>query len=213
MADRSTERTQPNTASTVSFTAMVEGTEADYRLLDRLETEHAAGLADRVIEQLVALTGSFGGYQVSRLEHSLQTATRARRDGASVDWVVAALVHDIGDLLAPHNHSEYAASMLQPYVDREVHWVVLHHGLFQRYYYAHHLGGDRNERDRLADHPSYQRCVDFCHRWDQRSFDPAYPSDPIESFESDVREVFGRRPWDPAIVDVAVGDPVGGEPS
>ena len=100
----------------VSFTAMVDGTEADYRLLDRIETEHAADLADRVLDQLVALTGSFGGYQVSRLEHSLQSATRARRDEASVDWVVAALVHDIGDLLAPANHSEYAASILQPYV-------------------------------------------------------------------------------------------------
>lgn len=194
----------------VSFTAMVDGTKADYQLLDRLETEHASGLADRVLEQLEALTGSFGGYQVSRLEHSLQSATRARRDGASTDWVVAALVHDIGDLLAPANHSEYAASMLQPYVDGEVHWVVRHHGLFQRYYYAHHLGGDRNERDLLADHPWYQRCVDFCHRWDQPSFDPDYPSDPLDSFEPDVREVFGRRPWDPAIIGDAADQPGGG---
>jgi len=203
----------PDTASTVSFTAMMEGTEADYVLLDRLETEHAAGLADRVLDQLLALTGSFGGYQVSRLEHSLQSATRARRDGASVDWVVAALIHDIGDLLAPANHSEYAASMLQPYVSGEVHWVVLHHGLFQRYYYAHHLGGDRNERDRLAGHRWYQSCVEFCHRWDQPSFDPSYASDPIESFDGDVREVFGRRPWDPIIVGGAAAEPTGDEPS
>lgn len=181
----------------VSFTAMCDGTADDYRLLDRNERAHEAGLADRVIDQLRALEGSFGGYQISRLDHSVQSATRARRDGAEVDWVVAALVHDIGDLLAPSNHSELAAAVLQPYVSPEVHWVVLHHGLFQRYYYAHHLGGDRNERDRHRDHPSYDRCIEFCHRWDQPSFDPDYPTDPLDSFVDEVREVFGRPAWDP----------------
>ncbi len=197
MADRSFD--------VVSFTAMAEGTAADYRLLERYEAEYVAELPDRVLDQLRLLSGSFGGYRVSRLTHSLQSATRARRDGAGADWVVAALVHDIGDLLAPENHSELAAAMLQPYVSEEVHWVVLHHGLFQRHYYAHHLGGDRDERDRFIGHRFYGRCVEFCHRWDQPSFDPDYPTDPLEAFEDDVRLVFGRSPWDPAVVGSALG--------
>lgn len=186
----------------VGFTAMADGTADDYHLLDRHERLYAAGLPDRVLAMLSGLSASLDGYQVTRLEHSLQAATRARRDGADVDWVVAALVHDIGDGLAPYNHSELAASVLQPYVPAEVHWVVLHHGVFQSYYYAHHLGGDRNARDRFADHPWAALCEEFCERWDQRSFDPDYQSDELASFEADLREVFSRPAWDPDVIAV-----------
>lgn len=186
----------------VSFTAMADGTAADYELLERYETRYAAGLADRLIDSLDALSGSMGGYQISRLEHSLQSATRARLDGANLDWVVAALLHDIGDELAPYNHSEFAASILQPYVAEEVHWVVLHHGVFQSYYYAHHLGGDRNVRDRYRGHRWAGLCEEFCERWDQSSFDPDFPIHPLDSFVDDVREVFGRVAWDPKVVTV-----------
>ena len=198
MADRVVTREQfdgVEPEGVVSFTAMADGTAEEYELLGRYEQAHAAGLADRVLAGLRALEGSMGGYRISRLDHSLQSATRARRDGASIDWVVAALVHDIGDDLAPYNHSELAAAMLQPYVAEEVHWVILHHGLFQTYYYAHHDGGDRFARDRYRDHRWYQLCVDFCERWDQSSFDPDYPTEPLESFDADVREVFGRAAW------------------
>ena len=128
-------------------------------------------------------------------EHSLQSATRAHRDGADEETVVAALLHDIGDLLAPHNHSELAAAVLRPYVSERTYWVVRQHGLFQSYYYAHHMGGDRNARDRYIDHPWYQDAVDFCHRWDQSSFDPEYESLPLEFFEPMVRRIFAREPF------------------
>jgi predicted HD phosphohydrolase len=186
----------------VSFTAMADGTAADYELLERYERRYAAGLADRLLDSLDALSGSLGGYLISRLEHSLQAATRARLDGAAIDWVVAALLHDIGDELAPYNHSELAASILQPYVAEEVHWVVLHHGVFQSYYYAHHLGGDRHARDRYRDHRWAGLCEEFCARWDQSSFDPDFPIHPLDSFADDVREVFGRTAWDPSVVAV-----------
>ncbi len=182
-------------AGVVSFRAMEHGTAADYVLLDRYEQEHAAGLPDRLLEALDRMTSSLGGYQVTRLEHSLQSATRARLDGACVDWVVAALVHDIGDELAPHNHSELAASVLQPYVPAEVHWVVQHHGVFQSYYFAHHLGGDRHARDRFADHPWSDLCAEFCARWDQSSFDPDFATHDLDSFADDLREVFRRVAW------------------
>ena len=180
---------------TVSFTSMAAGTREDYELLERLEARFASSTADRVLEQLKGLAGSLAGYKVDRLEHSLQSATRAYRDGAEEEMVVAALLHDIGDLLAPHNHSEMAAAVLRPYVSERTYWVVRQHGLFQSYYYAHHMGGDRNARDRYIDHPWYQDAVDFCHRWDQSSFDPKYDSLPLEFFEPMVRRVFAREPF------------------
>ena len=180
---------------TVSFTRMADGSAADYRLLGRLEKELTLGVADRVLEQLKALKNSFGGYRVDRLEHSLQCATRARRDGADEETVVAALLHDIGDLLAPLNHSEMAAAILRPYVSEKTYWILRQHGLFQTYYYAHHTGGDRYARDRFKEHPYYDAAVDFCEKWDQSSFDPAYQSDALESFEPLVRRVFAREPF------------------
>ena len=189
-----TDESQTGTA-TVSFTSMAEGTQEDYELLERLEAEFAAGTADRVLEQLRGLAGSLGGYKIDRLEHSLQSATRAYRDDADEEMVVAALLHDIGDLLSPHNHSELAAAALRPYVSERTYWIVRQHGLFQSYYYAHHFGNDRNARDRYINHPWYQDAVDFCHNWDQPSFDPEYESLPLEFFEPMVRRVFAREPF------------------
>ncbi len=184
---------------------MADGTAEDYALLDRHERAHARGLADRVLVALGALSDSLGGYRVTRLEHSLQSATLARREGADRDWVVAALLHDLGDELAPSNHGAYAASILEPYVREEVTWVVRHHGVFQAWYYAHHLGGDRHARDRYRDHPWAELCEQFCERWDQAAFDPDGPIDPLSSFEDDVRAVFARTPWDPAVVGPGAG--------
>jgi predicted HD phosphohydrolase len=189
----------------VGFTAMADGTKADYELLDRYERSYVGHLPNRLMETLDGLTGSLGGYKITRLEHSLQAATRARLAGADVNWVVAALMHDIGDELAPYNHSELAASVLKPYVPEEVHWVVLHHGVFQSYYYAHHLGGDRNLRDRYMDHRWAPLCMQFCEEWDQNSFDPEFPIHDLATFEDDVREVFGRAAWDPQVVSVGSG--------
>lgn len=185
----------PAAANTVSFTSMAAGTRADYELLERLESEFAAGTADRVLAQLAGLSGSLAGYRVDRLEHSLQAATRAWRDDAGEEMTVAVLLHDIGDLLSPHNHSELAAAVLRPYVTARTYWIVRQHGLFQSYYYAHHFGNDRNARDRYRNHPWYQDAVDFCHRWDQPSFDPAYQSLPPEFFEPMVRRIFAREPF------------------
>jgi predicted HD phosphohydrolase len=181
----------------VSFRRMEDGTREDYELLDRVEREYAMRLPDHVLASLKKLDHTLAGYPVSRLEHSLQAATRARRDGADDDLVIAALVHDIGDELAPYNHQEIAAAILRPYVRPEVTWIVEHHGLFQNYYYVHHFGGDRHARDAFRDHPWYQACKDFCANWDQCSFDPDYPTEPLASFEPLVRSVFTRPAHDP----------------
>jgi predicted HD phosphohydrolase len=181
----------------VGFTQMKDGTREDYQLLEVYEREYLRELPDRVLASLRDLETGLGGYPVSRLEHSLQTATRAQRDGADEELVVAALIHDIGDDLAPHNHAELAAGILRPYVRPEVTWIVEQHGLFQSYYYAHHLGGNRDGRERFRDHPWYQACLDFCAKWDQCSFDPVYPSEPLAAFEPLVRRIFARKAWEP----------------
>ena len=176
----------------VSFSQMIDGTPADYEMLAKLEQDHVSTLPDRILKSLEGLADGLVGYKIDRLQHSLQSATRAEADGASLDWIVAALVHDIGDELAPMNHSEFAASLLRPYVSEEITWVIEKHGLFQSYYYAHHLGMDRDGRDRYHDHPYYDACVRFCERWDQASFDPDYPTKPLEYFAPMVHEVFSR---------------------
>jgi predicted HD phosphohydrolase len=189
----------------VSFRQMQHGTREDYLLLDESERQYAAGLGGRVLDALRKLEHSLEGYPVSRLQHSLQAATRAQRDGADEEMVVAALIHDIGDELAPYNHAEVAAAILRPYVRPEVTWIVAQHALFQNYYYVHHLGGDRHARDRLRDHPSYDACVHFCAAWDQCSFDPDYASESLEFFEPLVRRIFARPPHDPRYVSGAAG--------
>ena len=178
----------------VKFTQMKDGTKEDYDLLSKYEEKFSKDLPDRVLEALKNLDSSVDGYQVTRLEHSLQSATRAEKDGADEEMVVATLIHDIGDNLAPHNHSQLVASVLRPYVSEKIYWIILHNGIFQEYYYAHHIGRDRNARDKFKDHPYYQDAVDFCEKWDQKSFDPNYESYSLEYFEPKVRKLFSKEP-------------------
>ena len=185
-----------NSSKQVKFTQMKDGTAEDYALLDKLEHEFVQALPDRIMERLQALENSLSGYKVSRLDHSLQTATRALKDGADVDWVVTALVHDLGDDLAPLNHDSLAAAILKPYVREECTWVTRHHGIFQYAYYGDKIGLDPEARQKYKDHPIYDAAVTFCERWDQASFDPDYPTEPLETFRPMVEEVFFRTAWD-----------------
>ena len=151
---------------------------------------------------------SLSGYQVTRLGHSLQSATRAELDGADIDWIVSALLHDIGDIYAPYNHDEYAATILRPFVREQCAWVVEKHGDFQMIYYGHHVGGDKHKRERYAGHDYFDDCATFCERWDQASFDPDFGSKPIEHFAPLVHEVFARTPYDPAIIRPGAREPL-----
>lgn len=190
---------------TVKFTQMKDGTREDYLMLRELEGPHLAMTPERILRELkLQAEETLPGYRITRLEHGLQAATRARREGAGSDWIAAALLHDIGDGLAPHNHDRFAAEILRPFLREEVVWVVEHHAAFQLVYYGHHYGWNRYERENFKDSPYYPSCVDFCERWDQSSFDPAYESDPLESFEPLVREVFARKPYDPAVTQPGV---------
>lgn len=185
----------------VDFTAMKDGTREEYELLARLEKPYLALTADRVLEELKrAGETTLEGYKITRLQHGLQSGTRALRDGADLDWVVGALLHDIGDGLAPQNHDKMSAEVIRPFVRWDVAWTVEHHGIFQMLYYGHHYGWDRNARDRFKDHPVFDNCAEFCERWDQSSFDPDYPTETLDMFEPMVREVFGRKAYSPEII-------------
>lgn len=183
----------------VNFRQMKDGTKEEYDFLTEHETEYAAGTADRLLKALVDLDESLSGYQVTRLGHSLQSATRAWRDGADVDWVVSTLLHDIGDIYAPYNHDEYAAAVIRPFVREQCAWTVEKHGDFQMIYYGEHVGADPHKRDAFRDSPYFEDCAMFCERWDQSSFDPDYDMLPITFFAPMVRKVFARTPYDAAV--------------
>jgi len=174
------------------FHAMAEGTAEDWAIIGGAFRGFAAGLPDRVLTHLRLLDGDFGGFAIDRLQHSLQTATRAHRDGRGEDYVVMALLHDIGDTLGSYNHPEIAAAILRPFVSEELHWIADKHGAFQGYYFFHHLGMDRDIREGFRGHPHFEACAEFCAQYDQAAFDPAYDSAPLDFFEPMVRRVFAR---------------------
>ena len=179
----------------VKFKQMKDGTKEEYLLLEKYEKKFIEGTADRLINFMSNLSNTLDGYQITRLEHSLQTATRALNDKANDEMIVAALLHDIGDELAPLNHSEYAAAVLKPYVSEKTHWIVEKHGVFQLYYYAHHLGYDKNEREKYKGHKYYEDTIKFCENWDQKSFDPNFKSLSLKEFEPLVKKIFSREPY------------------
>ncbi|WP_448586638.1 HD domain-containing protein [Thermaurantiacus sp.] len=171
------------------FRAMTEGTAEDWAIIASHAVAFNQGLARRVLDHLRLLDGDFGGFPVDRLTHSLQTATRAHRDGRSEDYVVMALLHDIGDTLGSFNHPDVAAAILKPFVSEELHWICEKHGIFQGYYFFQYLGLDRDMREAYRGHPWFEACAEFCEKYDQAAFDPAYDTAPLEFFEPMVMRV------------------------
>jgi predicted HD phosphohydrolase len=171
------------------FTTMAEGTAEDYAKIKVAAQAFKRALPDRLMAYLRHLEGSTGGFRIDRLEHSLQTASRAFRDGRDDEYVACALLHDIGDVLAPNNHSELAACVLRPFVSEENHWMVEHHNIFQGYYFYQHFGRDPNMRDQFRGHPAFERTAEFCALYDQNSFDPNYDAMPLEAFEPILQRV------------------------
>ena len=179
-------------APRAKFRSMEESSPEEWQLIAAHFMSFNQGLADRVLAHLRLLDGDYGGFPVDRLEHSLQCATRAHRAGESEPYVVAALLHDIGDTLASYNHPDIAAAILKPFVDEKTHWMVEHHGIFQGYYFFHHLGMNRDMREAFRGHAHFEDTARFCELYDQSAFDSAYDSAPLEFFEPMVRRLFER---------------------
>eukprot|EP00439_Symbiodinium_sp_Y106_P088130 s1_g666.t1 len=171
---------------------MAESSQEEWELIAANNGEFSKGLADRVLAHLKLLDGDFGGFAVDRLEHSLQSATLAHRAGKDEEYVVCALLHDIGDTLGTYNHAEIGAAILKPFVSEDNHWMLEHHGIFQGYYFFHHIGLDRDMREQFRGHQAFEHTAQFCHLFDQNAFDPDYDTMPLEAFEPMVQRVMER---------------------
>ncbi|GBL60588.1 Predicted HD phosphohydrolase [Pseudomonas citronellolis] len=174
------------------FTHMEDGSVEDWSIIAQDFAAYATQLPDRILTHLRLLDGDFGGFPVDRLSHSLQTATLAHRDGRDEEYVVCALLHDIGDTLGSYNHADIAAAILKPFVSPENHWMIEKHAIFQGYYFFHHLGLDRHLREQFKDHPQFEQTIEFCARYDAAAFDPEGETLPLEFFEPMLRRVFAK---------------------
>jgi predicted HD phosphohydrolase len=179
-------------APRAKFRNFEESTQGDWSIIAGQYLGFAQKLPDRVMTHLKLLDGDFGGFPIDRLQHCLQTATRAHRDGRPETYVVMALLHDIGDTIGTYNHPDIGAAMIKPFVSEEEHWICAQHGLFQGNYYFHYLGMDRDARDVHRGHAHWDACEEFCRKYDQAAFDPDYDSEPLEFFEPILRRVMAR---------------------
>ena len=171
------------------FTRMQESTAADWKIIGADYMRFAPRLPERVLAHLKLLDGAFGGFRVDRLTHSLQTATRAAKANRDDDYVLCALLHDIGDTLGSYNHPDIAAAIVKPFVSEKNHWIVEKHGIFQGYYFFHYLGLDRNMREQFRDHPWFDDAAEFCSEYDAPAFDPDAETWPLGEFEPLVRRL------------------------
>jgi predicted HD phosphohydrolase len=179
----------------IRLTSLESGTAEEYHQIEAMDEALNAGCIPQDVLALFAGTDRATGYPVSPMQHALQTATRAFRDEAPDETIFAALFHDIADRVSPVNHARVGAEILRPYIGEETHWVLAHHAIFQGYYYWHHVGRDRNEREKYRGHRHFEACAAFCEKWDQRSFDPAYDTMPLAAFLPAVHRVFARAPY------------------
>ncbi len=172
-----------------SFTRMQDSTVDDWRVIGADFASFSSRLPDRVLAHLRLLDGDYGGFPIDRLTHSLQTATLAAKAGRDDEYVVCALLHDIGDTLGSFNHPDIAAAIVKPFVSERNHWIVAQHGIFQGYYFFHHIGLDRDLRDQFRDHPWFDAAAEFCAEYDAPAFDPSAETYALAEFEPLVRRV------------------------
>ena len=180
------------TKNQATFTHMKDGKAEDWQVIASSFGEFAKGLPDRILSHLKMLEGDFGGFPVDRLTHCLQTATLAHRDGKDDEYVVCALLNDIGDTLGTYNHADVAAVLLEPFVSDANYWMVKHHAIFQGYFFFHYLGMNRDMRDQYRDHPHFERTIEFVHKYDSPAFDPDAETLPLSYFEPMVQRVFAQ---------------------
>ncbi len=174
-----------------TFKSMDTSTAEDWAIIMSEHPKLNEALPGRVMDQLRLLGGDYGGFPVDRLHHSLMTAHLAEVDGKSEEYIVCGLLHDIGDILCPNDHPSIAAAILKPHVSEGHHWMVLNHGVFQGYHFWHHIGADRNARDRFVGHEYYELTEEFVNKYDCPAFDPDYKTPPLEYYEPMLTSVLG----------------------
>jgi predicted HD phosphohydrolase len=172
-----------------TFKRMQDSTREDWDIIKPQAAEFFSGLPERVMAHLQLLVGDFSGFPIDRYTHCLQTATLALKDGRDEEYVVCALLHDIGDTLGCYNHPEVAAAILKPFISEENLWMIEHHGIFQGHNFFHHIGMERDMREQFKDHPCYARTVEFIDKYDSPAFDPDTETYSLSIFEPMLRRV------------------------
>jgi predicted HD phosphohydrolase len=180
------------TEKSADFHDMSQSTKEDWDAIMTHLVPYSKAGGKRVLDHLRLLDGDYGGFAIDRLQHCLQTATRAQRDGRGEDYVVMALLHDIGDTLGAYNHPDIAAAIIKPFVSEELHWITQHHGIFQGVNFFHHIGLERNMRDKFTGHEHFAATAEFIEKYDCPAFDPNYDTAPLEFFEPLVMKMFEK---------------------
>jgi len=175
-----------------TFTRMDRSTAEDWQLIAADFMQFSQRLPERILAHLKLLDGDYGGFPIDRYSHCLQTATLAHRDGRDEEYVVCALLHDIGDTLGTYNHPDVAAAILKPFVSEANLWMVQNHGIFQGYNFFHHIGMNRDMRDMFSGHEHYTRTEEFIALYDNPAFDPKGETLPVSEFEPMLRRVFAQ---------------------
>lgn len=175
-----------------SFTSFAESTKEDWAVIIPQLATTQSYVAPRVIDMMRALEIDHGGFPVNRLEHSLQTATRAERDGRDNEYVLCALLHDIGDTLSPYNHPAIAAAILKPFVSPANYFLLENHGIFQGYYFWDYIGLNGNAREKFRGHEYFDYTEEFCAKYDQTAFDADYKSEPLEHYIPLINEFLAK---------------------
>ena len=171
------------------FKSFTESTKEDWQVIIGEQKQFMSGLPDRILAHMKLLEGDYGGFPIDRLQHCLQTAERAAEAGEDEEYVVCALLHDIGDTLGSFNHADVAAAILQPFVSEANHWMIKQHAIFQGYNFFHHLGMDRNMRDQFKDSEYYERTAHFIAKYDNQAFDNSHAELSLDLFAPMVRNV------------------------
>ena len=174
------------------FKSFSESTADDWQIIVGEQKKFMTGLPERILQHLQLLDGDYGGFPIDRLQHCLQTAELAAEAGEDDEYVVCALLHDIGDTLGSYNHADVGAVILQPFVSEANHWMVKHHGIFQGYNFFHHLGMDRDMRDQFKDSGHYDHTARFIENYDNLAFDSSKPALSLDLFAPMVRKVLAE---------------------
>ena len=177
---------------TATFKVLADSSPQDWNLIIEEQRKFGAVLPERILEHLMLLNKDYGGFPVDRLQHCMQTAELAAEDSRDDEYVVCALLHDIGDTLGSFNHADVGAAILEPFVSEENHWMIKHHAIFQGYNFFHHLGMDRNMRDAYRDSPHFERTEEFIAKYDNPAFDYDKPALALELFTPMVQKVFAQ---------------------
>lgn len=175
-----------------SFKKMSDSSAEDWQHIMQEQMAFMAGLPDRVLNHLKLLDQDYGGFPVDRLQHCLQTAELAAEAGEDEEYIVCALLHDIGDTLGSTNHADVGAAILQPFISEANHWMIKNHAVVQGYNFFHYIGMDRNMRDQLQGSEHYQRTLDFVNNYDDLAFDASKPKLSLDLFEPMVKKVLSN---------------------